>query len=128
MTNPRVKTSRAEECDERENSIKITVPALGAAIFSCTPEEKKEKKTAAKKTAVKKTAAKKTAVKKETAVTKETAAKKIAEKKEPAAKKAAAEKKKPAVKKAVAAKNETTGGTKSVKKSAVESKTVKKNS
>ena len=34
MTNPRVKTSRAEECDERENSIKITVPALGAAIFS----------------------------------------------------------------------------------------------
>src|SRR5699024_7044004 len=78
MTNPRVKTSRAEECDERENSIKITVPALGAAIFSCTPEEKKEKKTAVKKTAVKKTAAKKTAVKKETAVTKETAAKKAA--------------------------------------------------
>ena len=147
MTNPRVKTSRAEECDERENSIKITVPALGAAIFSCTPEEKKEKKTAAKKTAVKKTAAKKTAVKKETAVTKETAAKKAAaekkkpaakiaavEKKEPAVKKAAAEKKEPtakkaaAEKKATAAKNETTGGTKSVKKSAVESKTAKKNS
>lgn len=147
MTNPRVKTSRAEECDERENSIKITVPALGAAIFSCTPEEKKEKKTAVKKTAVKKTAAKKTAVKKETAVTKETAAKKAAaekkkpaakiaavEKKEPAVKKAAAEKKEPtakkaaAEKKATAAKNETTGGTKSVKKSAVESKTAKKNS
>lgn len=90
MTNPRVKTSRAEECDERENSIKITVPALGAAIFSCTPEEKKEKKTAVKKTTIKK----------ETAMTKETAVKKTAaEKKEPAVKKAAAAKKASAGKK-----------------------------
>lgn len=59
MTNPRVKTSRAEECDERENSIKITVPALGVTIFSCSPEEKK---AAAKKRTVKKTVVKKTAV------------------------------------------------------------------
>ena len=44
MTNPRVKTSRAEECDERENSIKITVRPWEAAIFSCTPEEKKERR------------------------------------------------------------------------------------
>ena len=59
MTNPRVKTSRAEECDERENSIKITVPALGVTVFSCSPEEKK---TAAKKRTMKKTVVKKTAV------------------------------------------------------------------
>ena len=59
MTNPRVKTSRAEECDERENSIKITVPALGVTVFSCSPEEKK---AAAKKRTVKKTVVKKTAV------------------------------------------------------------------
>lgn len=45
VTNPRVKTSRAEECDEREESIKITVPALGVAVFSCIPEEKSVKKT-----------------------------------------------------------------------------------
>ena len=54
MTNPRAKTSRAEECDEREESIRLTVPALGVTVFSCTPEEKK---TAAKKRTVKKTAA-----------------------------------------------------------------------
>ena len=59
MTNPRAKTSRAEECDEREESIRLTVPALGVTVFSCTPEEKK---TAAKKRTVKKTVVKKTAV------------------------------------------------------------------
>lgn len=33
FVNPRVKMSRKEECDERENSIKIKVPALGISVF-----------------------------------------------------------------------------------------------
>ena len=37
--NPRVKTSRADECDELPNSIRITVPALGISIFRCTRVE-----------------------------------------------------------------------------------------
>ena len=40
--NPRVKSSRAEESAGRENSIKITVPALSVTIFSCTPGETKK--------------------------------------------------------------------------------------
>lgn len=111
MTNPRVKTSKAEECDEREESIRITVPALGAAVFSCMPEEKKEKK-AAGRTAVKKTAAAKTARGKKAAPEKESTAKAAAEKapageaavekkssKKPASKKKAAVKKESAAKK-----------------------------
>ncbi len=34
--NPRVKRSKADECDGRENSIRITVPALSVSVFSCT--------------------------------------------------------------------------------------------
>ena len=40
--NPRVKNSKAEESAGRENSIKITVPALSVTIFSCTPGETKK--------------------------------------------------------------------------------------
>jgi len=38
-TNPRVKTARKDECDEREWSVRITVPPLGMSLFSCTPSE-----------------------------------------------------------------------------------------
>lgn len=63
-TNPRVKPSKAEEWDEREQSIRITVPPLGIAVFQCIPEEKKkpEKKAAAKQGA-RKTKAKKVSLK-----------------------------------------------------------------
>ena len=78
-TNPRVKTSKKEACDDRENSIQVLIPPMGISIYKCTRvEEKPEtKKTAAKKTtakaAEKKTAAKKTTAK---AAEKKTAAKK----------------------------------------------------
>ena len=43
--NPRLKQSKAEEWDEREQSISITVPPLGITVFRCTPlAEKKPKK------------------------------------------------------------------------------------
>lgn len=35
--NPRVKQSKAEVCDEREQSISIVVPPLGISVFRCTP-------------------------------------------------------------------------------------------
>ena len=34
--NPRVKTSKKEECDDQQNSIEIKVPPMGMAVFSCT--------------------------------------------------------------------------------------------
>lgn len=34
-TNPRVKRSKADECDQREYSIRINVPALGVTVFRC---------------------------------------------------------------------------------------------
>ena len=37
VVNSRVKTAKAEECDEREYSIKVKLPALGVSIYSCTP-------------------------------------------------------------------------------------------
>ena len=76
-TNPRMKRAKKEECDERDYSIKLTLPALGVVIMTCTPEEEKKpvkatqaKKAAVKKTAVKKTATKITAAKKTTAIKK----------------------------------------------------------
>ena len=39
--NPKVLTSSAQFTDGRENSIKVTVPPLGVAVFTCTPSEKK---------------------------------------------------------------------------------------
>ena len=64
--NPRMKQSKAEEWDEREQSISITVPPLGITVFRCTPLI--EKKATQKKTTTKKAGAKKTAkvVEKET--------------------------------------------------------------
>ncbi len=37
--NKRVRLSRKSECDGREDSIEITVPPMGIAVFSCTPEK-----------------------------------------------------------------------------------------
>jgi 1,4-alpha-glucan branching enzyme len=54
--NPRVKTSKADECDELPNSIRILVPPMGVSVFSCTRLEKPEKapvKAAEKKSAAK---------------------------------------------------------------------------
>ena len=39
LVNPRVKTSTAVSCDERENSIKLNLAPLSIAIFRCTPAE-----------------------------------------------------------------------------------------
>lgn len=58
--NPRVKTSRQEEWDERPNSIVIDVPPMSTIIFSCTPMPepvKKEAKSAKDTKAAKETKA-----------------------------------------------------------------------
>ena len=62
--NPRVKKSRADECDELPNSIRVTVPPLGISVFSCTRVEE-EPQTDAK--AVKKTVRRAVPAKKKTA-------------------------------------------------------------
>lgn len=87
VRNKRVKTSKKSECDGFENSIEITVPPMGVAVFACTEEKLpvKEKKTAAKKPAAKKAEPKKSSAKKEAV---KPAAKKVVAKKaeKPAAK------------------------------------------
>ena len=67
VRNKRVKTSKKSECDGFENSIEITVPPMGVAVFACTEEKlpAKEKKMAAKKPAAKKAEPKKSSAKKE---------------------------------------------------------------
>ncbi|MDY4693614.1 MAG: 1,4-alpha-glucan branching enzyme [Blautia sp.] len=37
FVNPRIKTAKKVECDEREYSITLKMPALGASIFKCEP-------------------------------------------------------------------------------------------
>ena len=39
-TNPRAKQSKAVRTDGRDNSVVITIPPLGCAIFTCTPSGK----------------------------------------------------------------------------------------
>ncbi len=54
--NPRVKNAKKDECDGREDSIRVMVPPLGVSIFKCTRsvvktsanEEAKKKKAVAK--------------------------------------------------------------------------------
>ena len=46
VVNTRVKAAKKAGCDEREYSITVKLPALGVAVFTCTPEET-EKKPAA---------------------------------------------------------------------------------
>ena len=59
IVNPRAKTCRQIECDEREYSVTFKVPALGVAVFSCTPGEKPEKIAVAAKKPTRKSTAKK---------------------------------------------------------------------
>lgn len=49
-TNPRLKQSKKEECDERENSIRIKVPPLGLTILKYSPlnEKLKDNRSAGK--------------------------------------------------------------------------------
>ena len=44
VVNGRVKAAKKAECDEREYSITVKLPALGVAIFACMPEEELEEK------------------------------------------------------------------------------------
>ena len=53
-TNPRVKKSRRDECDELPNSIRVTVPPMGISVFSCTRVEEAPVRDEVKKTAAKK--------------------------------------------------------------------------
>lgn len=57
--NPRVKTAKQQEWDERPYSIKMKLPALGILVFSVTPQEEikksPEKKRSGKSAAEKKT-------------------------------------------------------------------------
>jgi len=54
VTNPRVKTAKESECDDREYSITIKSAPLSIQVFSCTREDKKSVKGSAKRTAAKK--------------------------------------------------------------------------
>ena len=66
--NLRAKTCKKAECDEREYSVTFKIPALGVAIFSCTPGKKPEKlAVAARKPVTTKKTSRKTAPKKESA-------------------------------------------------------------
>ncbi len=51
--NPRVKASRAEAADGRDNSVTIFLPGLAVLVFACTPEQPAEEKPAAVKTSKK---------------------------------------------------------------------------
>ena len=55
VRNKRAKLSKRSECDGRKNSIEITVPPMGIAVFTCTPEKAPVKKgnTQVKEKAVK---------------------------------------------------------------------------
>lgn len=65
--NPRVKMSRKEECDDREDSIRVKVPALGCSIYSYTKvvEDIAHNKEARKKEEQKETGRKRRNLKKE---------------------------------------------------------------
>ena len=91
VVNPRVKTSKAEECRGRGESIQIQLAPLGVQIYTCTPVEEEKKAAVSKKTETKKTETKKTAtaekaapaeVKKEKKAGKAAAAKEKKEEKE----------------------------------------------
>ena len=91
IVNLRAKTCKQAECDEREYSVTFKIPALGVAVFSCTPGKKPEKlAVAAKKPETAKKTTRKAAVKKDS--TKKAAAKKVAVKKIPAKKTTTAQK------------------------------------
>ena len=43
MTNPRVKAAKKEECDEREYSLTLKLPALSVVVFSVIDLDKRRK-------------------------------------------------------------------------------------
>ena len=49
VLNRRAKRSKKSECDGREDSIEITVPPMGIAVFSCTEEKAPAKEKATEK-------------------------------------------------------------------------------
>ena len=55
--NPRLKQSKKDECDDREDSITITVAPMAMSVFTCTPQA--PEKSTAKKSVAKKAAAQK---------------------------------------------------------------------
>ena len=71
VVNVRGKASIDKECDNREFSLKLKLPAYGVTVFTCTPEKRASQKKTAKASKIMKTAdgksrtaTKKTAVKK----------------------------------------------------------------
>ena len=60
-TNPRVKASKKEEWDARENSISLNLPPMGVCVFQCTPLEEKPKREGEKKNGARTDAGKKAA-------------------------------------------------------------------
>ena len=71
VVNVRVKASIDKECDNREFSLKLKLPAYGVTVFTCTPEKRASQKKTAKASKIMKTAdgksrtaSKKTTVKK----------------------------------------------------------------
>lgn len=83
LVNPRMKTAKKDDCDEREYSIRLKLPALGVTVFTCTPAQAPVKNETK--------AENKAPVKKEVPVVKEAPAKKeVAEKEAPARKRASA--------------------------------------
>ena len=67
--NPRVKTAKSQEWDERPYSIKMKIPALGILVFSVTPQKEtkkasgrkvSEKRVSEKRACIESTAEKKT--------------------------------------------------------------------
>ena len=69
VVNTRVKAAKKAECDEREYSITLKLPALGVAVFTCTPEET-EKKPATEHSQIKKSITKTRTVRKAAGKTK----------------------------------------------------------
>lgn len=68
VVNVRVKASIDKECDNREFSLKLKLPAYGVTVFTCTPEKRASQKKTAKASKIMKTADEKsrTATKKTT--------------------------------------------------------------
>ncbi len=64
VLNPRVKTSKKEECDDHPNSIRIKVPPMGITVFSCSRVEEPASQNAKAKARQKKSVKPKTAEKK----------------------------------------------------------------
>ena len=58
VVNARAKAAIHMECDNREFSLKLKLPAYGVAVFGCTPEKRDVKKNSVKKGNVKKTVGK----------------------------------------------------------------------